>query len=146
MWLNLLILLSETTDGVGSNNYFFANVDCFREALPATKFTLEAFGLYVPCRPSFPPFLRELPRIFSLVSLMYASGLTFLLQSRSKQNADGFEDFPLTMERSIPLLSVIREKGESLNRGNKKTKHAKFSEKRTFLIPCYAHVRVRISG
>ena len=32
-------------------------------------------------------------------------------------------------------LSVIRQKGESQNGGNKKTKHAKFSEKRTFLTP-----------
>ena len=29
--------------------------------------------------------------------------------------------------------SVIRQKDESQNGGNKKTKHAKFSEKRTFL-------------
>ena len=28
---------------------------------------------------------------------------------------------------------VIRQKGESKNGGNKKTKHPKFSEKRTFL-------------
>ena len=33
----------------------------------------------------------------------------------------------------INTLSVIRQKGESQNGGNKKTKHAKFSEKRTFL-------------
>ena len=36
---------------------------------------------------------------------------------------------------------VIRRKAESQNGGNKKTKHAKFSEKRTFLTP-----RVRIRG
>ena len=41
---------------------------------------------------------------------------------------------------------VIRQKGESQNGGNKKIKHAKFSEKQTFLIPWYAHVRVRIRG
>ena len=34
----------------------------------------------------------------------------------------------------------IRHKGESENRGNKKTKHAKFSAKWTFLIPWHAHV------
>ena len=33
------------------------------------------------------------------------------------------------------ISSVIRQKGESQNGGNKKTKHAKFSEKRTFLTP-----------
>ena len=42
--------------------------------------------------------------------------------------------------------SVIRQKGESQNRGNKKAKHAKFSEKRTFLTPWYAYVRVRVRG
>ena len=32
-------------------------------------------------------------------------------------------------------LSVIRKKGESQNGGNKKTKHAKFSEKKYLLPP-----------
>ena len=36
--------------------------------------------------------------------------------------------------------SVIRQKWESQNGGNKKAKHAKFSEKRTFFTPRYAHV------
>ena len=31
------------------------------------------------------------------------------------------------------VLSVLRQKGECQNGGNKKTKHAKFSEKRVFL-------------
>ena len=38
---------------------------------------------------------------------------------------------------------VIREKGESQNGGKKKAKHAKFSEKRTFITPWYAHERMR---
>ena len=37
---------------------------------------------------------------------------------------------------------VIRQKGESQNGCLKKTKHAKVSEKRTFLTPWYAHVCV----
>ena len=37
---------------------------------------------------------------------------------------------------------VIRQKGESQNGCFKKTKHANFSEKRTFLTRWYAHVRV----
>ena len=37
--------------------------------------------------------------------------------------------------------SVIRQKGESQNGCFKKTKHVKFSEKRTFLTPWLAHVR-----
>ena len=39
------------------------------------------------------------------------------------------------------ITSVIRQKGESQNGCFKKTKHAKFSEKQTFLTPWYAHVR-----
>ena len=39
------------------------------------------------------------------------------------------------------VQSVIREIGESENGCFKKTKHAKFSEKRIFLTPWYAHVR-----
>ena len=35
---------------------------------------------------------------------------------------------------------VIRQKGESQNGGNKKTKHANFFEKWTFLTPWYAQV------
>ena len=42
--------------------------------------------------------------------------------------------------------SVIRRKGESQNRCCKKTKHVKFSEKRTFLTYWYAHVRVHNQG
>ena len=42
--------------------------------------------------------------------------------------------------------SVIRQKGESQNGGNKKTKHAKFSDKKTFLTPWYAHVRLPLFG
>ena len=42
--------------------------------------------------------------------------------------------------------SVVRQKCESQNGCFKKTKHARFSEKRTFLTPWYAYVRVRIRG
>ena len=42
--------------------------------------------------------------------------------------------------------SVIRQKGESQNGCFKKLKHGKFSEKRIFLTPWYAHVRVHIKG
>ena len=41
-------------------------------------------------------------------------------------------------DSSYDLSSVIRQKGESQNGCFKKTKHAKFSEKRTFLTPWYA--------
>ena len=42
--------------------------------------------------------------------------------------------------------SVIRQKGESHIECFKKTKHVKFSEKRTFLTPWYAHAPVGIRG
>ena len=38
-------------------------------------------------------------------------------------------------------MSVIRQKCESQNGCLKKTKHTKFSGKKTFLTPWYAHVR-----
>ena len=40
------------------------------------------------------------------------------------------------------MASVIRQKPESQNGGNKKAKHVKFSEKRTSLTPWYLHVRI----
>ena len=46
----------------------------------------------------------------------------------------------------MDTTSVIRQKSESQNGGNKKAKHAKFSEKRTFLTPWYGHVLVRVRG
>ena len=44
------------------------------------------------------------------------------------------------MLKNIYILSVIRQKGKSQNGCFKKTKHAKFYEKRTFLSPSHAHV------
>ena len=46
------------------------------------------------------------------------------------------------LRKDKPLSTVIRQKGESQNGCFKKTKHAKFSEKRRFLTPWYAHVRL----
>ena len=46
----------------------------------------------------------------------------------------------------IANSAVIRQKSESQNRCFKKTKHAKFSEKRTFLTPWYAHVTCAYQG
>ena len=44
---------------------------------------------------------------------------------------------------SVLISSVIRQKGKSRNRCFKKTKHVKFSEKRTVLTPWYVRVRIR---
>ena len=46
----------------------------------------------------------------------------------------------------LEYLSVLGQKSESQNQGNKKAKHAKFSKNEHFLPPWYAHVRVRIRG
>ena len=44
-------------------------------------------------------------------------------------------------------MLVIRQKGKSQNGGNKKAKHAKFSEKQTFLPPdTPTYVRMLIRG
>ena len=43
--------------------------------------------------------------------------------------------YQMEAENFVDKSSVIRQKGESQNGGNKKSKHAKFSEKRTFLTP-----------
>ena len=42
------------------------------------------------------------------------------------------------------ISSVVRQKGEPLNGGYKKIKHAKFTEKLLYFTPCYAHVRLYI--
>ena len=45
------------------------------------------------------------------------------------------------ISQNYNITSVIRQKGKSQSRCFKKTKQAKFSEKRKFLTPWYAHVR-----
>ena len=42
--------------------------------------------------------------------------------------------------------SVTMQKGKSQNRSNKKTKHTEFSEKRTFLTPCYVNLTIAYQG
>ena len=48
------------------------------------------------------------------------------------------------IERTNHNTSVIRENGKSQNGGDKKTKYAKFSEKRTFTTLWYVHVHACI--
>ena len=58
----------------------------------------------------------------------------FLVITKDLKKVD-HGDF-LTMKFiKMPISSVIRQKGESQNGCFKKTKHAKFSEKRAFLTP-----------
>ena len=73
---------------------------------------------------------RSAPQLFSKIS------------PNTQRNVNG-----ITNLWKSCVSSVIRQTGESQNECFKKTKHAKFSEKRTFLPPWYAHVRnIRFSG
>ena len=47
---------------------------------------------------------------------------------------------------SLQIVGNKAEKGESQNGCFKKTKHAKFSQKRTFLTTWYTHVYTHVSG
>ena len=60
---------------------------------------------------------------------------TWLDKKLGKQTQKGVISFSGEFFNTIQssVSSVIRQKGESLNRCNKKRKHAKFSEKRTFM-------------
>ena len=51
---------------------------------------------------------------------------------------------PKSLHSFLPNTSAIRQKGKFQNGCFKKTKHVNSSEKRTFLTPWCAHVRVRI--
>ena len=64
------------------------------------------------------------------------NNLTYFSLSVRNQDEKGQREYSL----------VIRQKGKSQNECFKKTKHARFSEKRTFLTPWYAHVGGRIRG
>ena len=50
------------------------------------------------------------------------------------------------LKKSNKKLLIIRQKSESQNECFKKTKHAKFSEKRTFITPWYPLTYVCVSG
>ena len=52
----------------------------------------------------------------------------------------------LYIRKKLQLSSVIRQKGKSKNGCFKKTKHAEFPPKWTFLTPWYAHVLLCIRG
>ena len=68
---------------------------------------------------------------------------TYLFSKLRKKKGKAVKIFKMVFpsQSKSPLLSiddkasVIRQKGESQNGCYKKTKHAKFSEKRTFLTP-----------
>ena len=51
-------------------------------------------------------------------------------------------EFEPTEQKSGEHTSLIRQKGKSQNSGYRKTKHAKFSEKRTFLTRWYVHRKI----
>ena len=62
-----------------------------------------------------------------------------------KQSPGKLDGLKFTHEWRVNMSSVIRQKGEPQTGCFKKTKHAKFSEKWTFLTPWYAHVRKGVS-
>ena len=64
----------------------------------------------------------------------------FVGKTEHKMKAQNFMTAKMNYWISIP--SVIRQKVESRNGCFKKTNHVKFSEKRTFRTPWYAHVRI----
>ena len=95
--------------------------------------------------------------VYGLYSLLMFKSFTLLnfwmgpYQSKKRKQGD-ISPFKCKLTLSIllfpdsPLINkspVIRQKGESQNGCFKKTKHAKFSEKQTFLTPWYVRVRIR---
>ena len=89
----------------------------------------------------FPGFsvLNEL--ILSHCSTLYETDLTFLLLRNvidliyeiTASFHGNLESINKKVNHHKNSLPVIRQKSDSQNGGNKKAKHAKFSEKRTFL-------------
>ena len=79
-------------------------------------------------------------RCFAFVAL----GLPVLLQRISRRSVQH-----TICSVTFGKRKCVRNKAKRANLKtelNKKTKHAKFSGKRTFLTPCYAQVPVRIRG
>ena len=78
------------------------------------------------------------------VTIFYRQELPSLIHVQEKMETFQNKLFWVAVSLRVTVISsVIRQKGESQNGCFKKTKHAKFSEKRTFLTPWYAHVRIR---
>ena len=50
----------------------------------------------------------------------------------------------MIFSRQEVFFDIVGTTGESQNRGNKKTRYVKFSEKLTYLNPWYEHVGIRI--
>ena len=73
--------------------------------------------------------------VLVLKTLIYSIRTLFIIEMRI------FDLNPFYV--SVLISSVIRQKGKSRNGCFKKTKHVKFSEKRTFLTPWYVRVRIR---
>ena len=89
-------------------------------------------------------YKSHLPKVFrTLISYLQLRKLAVL---RKNSIVSVLPLIKLLWSTHYVTSSIIRQKGESQNGCLKKTEHAKFSEKRTFLTPWYAHVRVRIRG
>ena len=75
--------------------------------------------------------------------MVFTYYLSFLHRDQETQQSS----FPSSYRDSnvnYQILSVIKQKGKSQDKGYKKTKHAKFSKKRTFLpLDTSAYQRIR---
>ena len=68
------------------------------------------------------------------------------LRTQAVGNKTQCSDILTNIRTLFDKSPVIRQKGESQNGCFKKTKHAKFPDKRTFLTCWYAHTYVCVSG
>ena len=68
------------------------------------------------------------------------------LRTQAVSNKTQCSDILTNIRTLFDKSPVIRQKGESKNGCFKKTKHAKFPDKRTFLTCWYAHTYVCVSG
>ena len=73
--------------------------------------------------------------IITLIKLKQRSTIDYCLKHFLSEFFSNALKFKSEEKIYRPITSVVRQKWESQNGGYKKTKHAKFSTKLTFLIP-----------
>ena len=77
-----------------------------------------------------------------VISFAMERGIPFWVLRKFKENwENNMTRVPNTGKASMEQIVGKRQKSKSQNWCFKKTKHAKFSEKRAFLAPWYAHFR-----
>ena len=78
---------------------------------------------------------------FRRLNILIFSLVPVICPLRIPRSDLSYHEIMIVLLKKNVILSVIRQKCESQNRCFMKTKHAKFTEKRTFLTPWYARVR-----